>query len=336
MKSWPSLQDWNPDGTPSAVTIGMFDGVHRGHQALLSLLNHEARKRDLRTVALTFDRHPRELITGRPVHGYLTPLPEKLQLLSECGLAHCIVLSTSEDILNMDAADFVTNVLVEKLSARLVVIGYDFRFGHGRHGDFALLGRMARQSGYTVLKSEAVIASGSPIKSTRIHQCLDSGDMGAVAELMGRRYSMSGEVIAGDRIGRQLGFPTANVMYPHDKKLPAPGVYAGVACLAEMRWPAAINLGRRPTVSSASGLLLEAHLPGFSGDLYGQRLTLEFVERLRNEQSFPNVGALREQIQRDTAAVLARAERWERQLVDGWPGPGDPLHITPAAAGEGG
>jgi len=285
----------------------MFDGVHRGHQYLLGVLKERAEKLGLRCVVVTFDRHPRAAVAGSLPGSLLTPLPEKRALLESLEMDVCALIEVESGILSMDSRQFVQQYLVEKLAARVLVVGYDFRFGKGRSGDCSLLRSMGEDHGFHVVEAEPVLVDGCPVKSTRIRKLLLEGDTRSGAELLGRDYTVTGRVASGDRIGRTIGFPTANVAYPQDKLLPAAGVYCGICAVGGVEWPAAINFGRRPTVSAADAPpLLEAHLPGFSGDIYDETICLAFGPRLRGEVRFNGLDALREQIQRD----VEMTERW--------------------------
>ncbi|MCA1595400.1 MAG: riboflavin biosynthesis protein RibF, partial [Chloroflexi bacterium] len=276
------------------------------------------------TVALTFDRHPRLALAGSPEAGCITDLAEKLDLLEKLGVDLCALIPVASGLLELEAADFVEKFLVRRLGCRLIVTGYDFRFGRNRAGDIGLLRSLGERHGYTVVEAPVALVDGEPVKSTRIRAALLEGDMVAAARMMGRRYQVNGRVVAGQRLGRTLGFPTANLDPSPEKLLPQPGVYAGCCWLKGQSWPAAINFGVRPTIGGETRAL-EAHLLGFTGDLYGEVVKLEFAVRLRNEERFAGVEALRKQIGRDIEAV----QRWsEREMVDGWSGPDDPSHVT--------
>ena len=350
----PSLGDWKADGIASAVTIGMFDGLHLGHQSLLRTLTDRACEEGLRTVVLTFDSNPRLAMAGRRGEKHITGLEEKRALLESKGIDLCAIIPVAGSILTLDAREFVEQFLVGRLAARLVVVGYDFQFGRNRTGDFHLLEEMGKERGYRAVQSKPVVVGGRPIKSTRIRESIRKGEIQEAGELLGRPYAIGGPVVHGDQIGRQLGFPTVNVSYAATKLLPAPGVYGGFCVVDGRRWLAAINLGIRPTVGSRNAgagdhppetedrlgrwhsrperpaPLLEAHLIGFTGDLYGRHASLEFMERIRGEERFSGLEALKQQILRDVQRVSARTSSWNLNLVDGWSWPDDPSHVAPA------
>jgi riboflavin kinase/FMN adenylyltransferase len=294
-----------PEG--SAVTIGAYDGVHLGHRAVIAEVRRRADERGLATAVVTFDRHPAAVVRPESAPRLLTDLDQKLELLAETGIDYCLVVTFDEARSRETAAEFVREVLVGCLEARTVVVGDDFHFGHGREGNVALLRTMGADLGFDVEGLDLVDADGKPaadadrVSSTRIRHALVAGDLAASNAMLGRPYELRGIVARGDERGRDLGFPTANVSVPGDILLPADGIYAG--------WferpdgsvhQAAISLGRRPTFyAEAHASLLEAHLLDFSGDLYGERVKVRFVARLRGEERFESVAALVEQIGRD-------------------------------------
>ncbi len=300
-----ALGDCPAAGT--AVTIGAFDGVHLGHQALLRLVRAEASSRGLRTALVTFDRHPAQVVRPESAPKLLTTLDQRLELLAATGLVdHTLVLTFDDSRRQEPAEEFVREVLVDCLGAQLVVVGADFHFGNQRRGNVALLETMGAECGFEVVGLPLVEAESGPIySSTAIRRLLMEGDVAAAAVLLGRAHEVRGVVIEGDRRGRELGFPTANVAVPDEICLPAAGIYAGTFRGADgVDRPAAISLGRRPTFYAGGGhLLLEANLLDFDGDLYGQPAAVRFVARIRDEERFESVAALIDAIQADVAAV---------------------------------
>ncbi len=262
-----------PDG--SVVTIGAFDGVHLGHQALLRLVRERASARGLPTALVTFDRHPAQVVRPETAPKLLTGLAQKLELLEATGLVdHAVVLTFDDTRRRESAEDFVTEVLEGCLRARLVVVGADFHFGNGRRGNVALLERMGRDLGFDVVGIDLVSAGEDGptaviYSSTRVRQRLAAGDVRGAAEILGRVHEVRGTVVEGDRRGRELGFPTANVAVPEEICLPAAGIYAGTFKGTDgVERPAAVSLGHRPTFyTDQAYLLLEAYLLDFSGDL---------------------------------------------------------------------
>ena len=291
----------------SAVTIGAYDGVHLGHRALLGELRARAADNGLATVVVTFDRHPAAVVRPESAPQLLCDLDQKLELLASAGVDRTVVVRFDEERANESAEEFVTRELVEGLDARLVVVGEDFHFGHGRKGNVALLTEMGSVAGFAVdgvgLSSEA---GGDPgaraVSSTRIRTLVAEGDVEGAAVLLGRPHQVRGPVVTGDRRGgAELGFPTANLDIPADICLPAPGIYAGWYERPDgSRFRAAVSVGRRPTFYGPDGeLLVEAFLLDFTGDLYGEPARLSFVHRLRDELAFDSVDALVEQMSRD-------------------------------------
>lgn len=311
-----ALGDCPAAGT--AATIGAFDGVHLGHQALLRLVRDEASARGLRTALVTFDRHPAQVVRPESAPKLLTNLDQRLELLAATGLVdHTLVLTFDDSRRQEPAEEFVREVLVDCLGAQLVVVGADFHFGNQRKGNVALLETMGAECGFEVVGIPLVEAESGPgvrgvpevtvYSSTVIRRLLTEGDVEAAAALLGRPHEVRGPVIEGDRRGgAMLGFPTANVDVPGEICLPADGIYAGTFRGADgLDRPAAINLGRRPTFYAAGHRLLEAHLLDFDGDLYGQQAAVRFVARIRDELRFESVDALIEAMHRDVDAVRA-------------------------------
>jgi riboflavin kinase/FMN adenylyltransferase len=303
----------------SAVTIGAYDGVHLGHRALLAELQTRATGDDLATVVVTFDRHPATVVRPESAPKLLCDLEQKLELLEEVGVDRTVVITFDEERANETAEEFVSEVLVSRLGARLVVVGEDFHFGHGRKGNVDLLRRMGEDAAFEVdgISLRADVARGDavvePISSTRVRTLLADGRVEEAADLLGRAHQVRGPVVGGDRRGgSELGFPTANVDVPEEICLPANGIYAGwyERPADGTRWEAAISVGRRPTFYGSEGaVLVEAYLLDFSGDLYGEEARVSFVARLRDEIAFDTTEALIEQMNRDVATTRARLTR---------------------------
>ena len=296
----------------AVVTIGAYDGVHRGHQAVLRLVHELAAARDLDAVVLTFATHPAYVVRPDSAPKLLTTLDQKLELLAATGhVDRTCVLTFDETRAAESAEAFVRELLVERLGARVVVVGADFHFGNARQGNVALLDELGTELGFEAIGLSLIAADHAPISSTRIRALLAEGDVRSAAELLGRPHELRGVVVQGDQRGRTLGFPTANVALPTEMALPADGIYAGIFRGADgVERMTAINLGRRPTFyESAEHSLLEAHVLDFDGDLYGQEVSVRFVERLRGEAKFDSVDALVTQMEADCAqarVVLAQ------------------------------
>jgi riboflavin kinase/FMN adenylyltransferase len=304
-----------PPKDGSAVTIGAYDGVHLGHRALLAELAARGRQDGLTVVVVTFDRHPATVVRPESAPSQLCDLDQKLELLEAAGVDRTVVVPFTAERANETAEDFVSTVLVEGLATRLVVVGEDFHFGHGRKGNVALLTELGAEAGFAVegvtLSTDGGVAGAEagPISSTRIRSLVANGQVEAAATLLGRPHQVRGPVVHGDhRGGAELGFPTANVDVPSGICLPAAGIYAGWYERPDgSRWEAAISVGRRPTFYGADGaLLVEAFLLDFSGDLYGEEARVSFVAHLRDEQAFESVDDLIAQMGRDVASTRQR------------------------------
>ena len=294
-----------PGGT--AVTIGAYDGVHLGHRAVIGEVRRRADEAGLRSAVVTFDRHPASVVRPESAPRLLTDLDQKLELLAATGIDYCLVVTFDEARSREPADDFVREVLVGCLAARLVVVGDDFHFGHKRSGNVDLLRVMGADLGFEVDGLALVDAEGHPapaearVSSTRIRHALVEGDLALANAMLGRLHEVRGVVAHGDHRGRELGFPTANVSVPGDILLPADGIYAGwLERAGGDVLPAAISLGRRPTFYvEAHASLLEAHVLDFDGELYGEHVKVRFDSWLRGEVRFGSVEALIEQMARD-------------------------------------
>jgi len=285
---------------PPAVTVGNFDGVHRGHQALVSAAVARAGALRGPAVVLTFDPHPARVL--RPAHApaALTTLAQKEELLAGLGVDRLAVLPFDAELARLSPEEFARAVLRDTLGARDVVVGESFRFGHRREGDARTLVELGAKLGFDVHAIPAVLAGGRPVSSSRARSELAHGHAAAAAALLGRAYFVDAAVVRGVGRGRTIGVPTANLA-SENEILPAPGVYAGYCRVpGGESWPAVVNRGRRPTFGGGD-LFLEAHLLGFDGDLYGAPVRLSFHERLRDEERFPSKEALVARIREDIA-----------------------------------
>lgn len=296
-----------PDGG-TVVTIGAYDGVHLGHRALVAEVRRRAERLGCASAVVTFDRHPATVVRPESAPLLLTDLDQKLELLASTGLDYALVVQFDAERARESAEDFVRRTLVGCLGARSVVVGDDFHFGHRRRGNVDLLTSMGADLGFDVLGLRLVADGEEAYSSTRIRRALAAGDVAAAATMLGRPHEVRGRVVRGDgRGGPELGYPTANVEVPPGILLPADGVYAGwyERPSGEVH-EAAISLGRRPQFyETADASLLEAHLPGFDGDLYGEAARVRFVARLRGQERYETVDALIEQMGRDVDATRA-------------------------------
>jgi riboflavin kinase/FMN adenylyltransferase len=291
----------------SVVTIGAYDGVHLGHRSVISEVRHLAQSRGALSAMVTFDRHPAEVVRPESAPCRLTSLEQKIELLAQTGLDLLFVVTFDEARSRETAQEFVSEVLVDGLAARAVVVGHDFHFGKDRGGNVEMLQHEGAVHGFDVLGMRLVAAGDAAVSSTRIRELLHDGEVAHAAGLLGRPHEVRGVVMHGDARGRDLGFPTANVAVPDGVCLPADGIYAALYTTPEgtIR-PAAVSLGRRPTFYvDAHASLLEAYLLDFDGDLYDQPAAVAFVERLRGEQRFDNVDDLIKQMHADVADTRA-------------------------------
>jgi riboflavin kinase/FMN adenylyltransferase len=292
------------DGDGSVVTIGAYDGVHLGHQAVIAEVRRLAAERGLRSVVVTFDRHPAEVVRPESAPKLLTALDQKLELLGATNVDTTVLVHFDEVRSQESAEEFVRRVIVDQLATKLVVVGEDFHFGHHRQGNVSLLREAGERFGFDVLGLPLILRADGvdePVSSTAVRRALAGGDVDIATTLLGRPFEARGIVVRGDQRGRLIGFPTANVEVPSQMCLPADGVYAGFYERPDgVVHPCAINLGRRPTFyEHADHSLLEAHLLDFDGDIYGERAQVRFVGFLRSERKFDGVEALVAQLNHD-------------------------------------
>lgn len=288
---------------PSMVTIGVFDGVHRGHQYLIRRLVETARSRDQLAVAITFYPHPDVVLRGITGRYYLTTPDERAHILTDLGIDAVITLPFNDDLRHIRAATFVDQMNTY-LRLETLWVGSDFALGYQREGNVAFLRQQGEEKQFGVEVIDLLLSEGGAISSTAIRDTLSAGDVEQARDLLGRAYAVSGEVIHGEARGRKIGFPTANIAVPESLVIPANGVYAGWGILGDERFMAVTNIGMRPTFDGQS-VTVEAHLLDFDRDIYGQNLTFTFETRLRSEMKFSGIDALIAQIADDSAAGRA-------------------------------
>ncbi len=298
----------------TVVTIGAYDGVHLGHQAVIAEVRAKAKAQGCASAVVTFDRHPASIVRPESAPQLITDLEQKLELLEATGIDAVVVLHFDHAMSELSASQWANDVLVRCLSAQTVVVGEDFHFGHDRSGNVAFLTKLGQTEGFDVEglplieRSDGVTES---ISSTAIRRALAGGQVEVAARLLGRPFEGRGIVVAGDQRGRLLGFPTANVEIPNQVCLPADGVYAGFYERPDGSvHKCAINLGRRPTFyAHTDHSLLEAHLLDFQGDLYGEPAKVRFVAFLRSERKFDGIDSLRQQLAHDIEATRKALDR---------------------------
>ena len=300
-----SLEDLPPPRGPVALTVGTFDGVHPGHQALLARTIGLAREQGALAAAMTFRNHPRSVVSPANCPLLLTEWEEKKRLILKTGIELLVGLWFDEELRRWPAEDFVRETVVRRIGARTVVSGPNFHFGLGGLGNPALLARMAKEEGFRFICQEPVLVNGMAVSSTRIRETLAAGDVALAAKLLGRHYRLTGRVVPGDGLGRTIGFPTANMQPDAPMLIPKNGVYAvRVRLSSGAEYPGMMNIGVRPTVDGREHRR-EVHLLGFDGELEGNTLEVFFIGRLRDEVRFSGLPALREQLARDREAALA-------------------------------
>lgn len=294
---------------PVALTIGNFDGVHKGHQQMLSRLVRAARTRDLSASVLTFEPHPRELFTPAAAPTRLTSLRDKLKLLAAQGIDHVHVQHFSRAFAALSPDAFVERLLVEGLHARWVLVGEDFRYGAVRAGNCQTLQQAAARHGFELETMPTVTVDGERVSSSSVRAALARGDLELAERLLGRRYSISGRVVHGLKLGRELGYATANVQMKHNRP-PLAGIFAvRVYGIGEGACDGVASLGLRPTVASDGRATLEVHLFDFQRDIYGEHLRVEFLAKIRDEEKYPDLQTLKAQIARDCAAARGILEK---------------------------
>ena len=280
------------------ATIGNFDGVHLGHQAVLRQTCEKARQMGLPSTVITFEPQPQEFFRPEQAPPRLTRLREKLLALRPHAIDRMLCLNFNEHLANLSAEEFIQSILIDGLGVRYLVVGDDFRFGKGRHGDFDMLVRAGQHDGFEVANTHSFTLSSDRVSSTLIREALGQGDLVRVQQLLGRPYSMCGRVAHGDKRGRTIGFPTANI-YLHRKNTPILGVYAvRMNDVEDYPVNGVANIGTRPTVCGTR-TLLEVHLFDFNKDIYGAHIEVEFVKKIRDEKRFESFDALKQQIHED-------------------------------------
>jgi len=303
----------DPPATPPALrgavyAVGNFDGVHRGHQAVLGLAASLAQRAGTASAVLTFEPHPADYFAGKPVVFRLTPFEEKAEALRDCGIDGVVSLSFGADLAGLSAQAFVEEVLVARLGVSAVVVGADFHFGKGRSGSPDFLRRAGEALGFRVIFADKVEEQGEAVSSSLIRRALERGDLATAEHMLGRRYRVGGEVIGGQQLGRTLGVPTANIALSPTNRL-AFGVYAVRVRLGERIFGGVASFGVRPTVDNGPPLL-ETYILDFAEDIYGRRIEVEFSAWLRPELKFDGLPALKAAMAKDIADAR---EVWERR-----------------------
>lgn len=292
----------------SALTIGSFDGLHLGHQALVGAMTAQARELNLPAVVLTFFPHPSVVLRGRRPAFYITQPDEKARLLFGLGVDHVITQRFDDELSRVPAAEFLDR-LIRQLGLKELWVGEDFALGFEREGNRAFLKRASGERGFGFHVLSPVSVGGEVVSSTRVREALRTGDVARVAVYLGRPFAVVGRVVRGAKRGQGLGFPTANLQLPEEQAYPGRGVYASYATVEGARLPSVTNVGLRPTFGDdLPAPIVETHLLDARRDLYDQTIRLEFIDRLREERRFPSVDALRAQIAQDVEAARRRLD----------------------------
>ena len=295
-----SYHNLRPEHRGCVLTIGNFDGVHLGHQAVIAQLVQAAQDTDLPCVLMTFEPQPREFFTPHSAPARLTRFREKLEILKKLSVDRILCLRFDQALANLTADNFIERLLVQHLAVQSIIIGDDFHFGHGGKGNFALLKQAGRQYGFQVSKHDTYFIDGERASSSRIRAALAVGDFATATMLLGRSYCMSGRVVYGDQLGRTIGFPTANIMLGR-RCSPLTGAYAvRIHGIHPQPLPGMANIGIRPTVGGIENRL-EVHIFDFKDNIYGHHVKVEFLAKIRPEQRFASIEALKQQLQSDAA-----------------------------------
>lgn len=286
------------------ATIGKFDGVHLGHQLILDQLKQKAEQFDQPSLVILVEPHPEEFFAADvdKCPARLTILQEKLELLESFGIDFVFQLKFDRQLSELSAEDYIADILVEGLGVKSFIVGNDFRFGHQRKGNFALLSEAGQRFGFEVVETAAYERNGHRISSTFIREQLAKADFTLVEQLLGRPYSIKGEVVKGKQLGTDIGFPTCNIN-PQRLRIPLHGVYACEVRLGDQYRPSAVNIGYRPTVTESGEALLEAHILDFNEDLYGKTIEVIFRQKIREETKFSGLEELKQQISADVEQV---------------------------------
>jgi len=280
------------------ATIGTFDGIHLGHQAIMSQVRRKAAEYGLPSMAMIFEPHPTEYFSQEQAPARLMRMHEKLEAIYAEGIDSIFCLQFNRRLRQLSAGDFVQRVLIDGIGVRCLVVGDDFHFGRDREGGSPMLKAAGQAQGFEVIDTATLVRDGRRISSTWVRECLEAGDLAGAQALLGKPFRISGKVMHGQRLGRTLGVPTANV-FLHRYRVPLSGVFVVEVLLDGRRLPAVANVGVRPTVGDLVKPILEVHLLDWDGELYGRRITVEFIDRLRSERQFSGVDELLQQINCD-------------------------------------
>jgi riboflavin kinase / FMN adenylyltransferase len=307
MKIIRAASELKSSGRKVCLAIGFFDGVHLGHQQIIRQTLTDARQHNAFALVVTFDRHPASVVAPQRVPPLIYSLPQKLRVITSLGADNLLLIHFDKPFSEQSGEDFIRNLARDLGQMQSLCVGSNFTFGHKRGGNVARLKTLGEELRFTVHSMAAVSLDGKIVSSTRIRETIRTGDLDAASQMLGRAYSLAGQIVRGDRLGHELGFPTAN-LDAAGLLLPPGGVYVVSAEVGGRQHRAVVNIGSRPSVKNPTPQTrVEAHLLNFDGDLYGQEMEITFQEKLREEQKFPSLDALKEQIALDIAEAAKRS-----------------------------
>jgi len=306
LKIYQNIQDFEAVSYP-IVTIGTFDGVHLGHQTIFAKMKEEAAKTGGETIVITFFPHPRLVLYQDSVNlKFINTREKKIERLGKVGIDHLVIIPFTKEFARNSSEQFVTDYVVKYIHPAKIIIGYDHHFGRNREGNIQLLESLKEKSGYQVEQVPPYYVDGTPVSSTRIRDLLHDGDVKEANRMLGYEYAITGKVVRGQRIGHKLGYPTANLEIPNEYKLiAANGVYACRVLLKNKILKGMGNIGVRPTIDHGD-LTIEVNIFDFDEDIYDEKISIQFVDRLRDEKKFENLEALKTQLAKDKASSIAR------------------------------
>ncbi len=290
--------------TDTVVTVGTFDGLHRGHKTILDRLKNKAKQLNYKSVVFTFWPHPRFVLGKIDGLELLSTIDEKAKILDDYGIDYLVIVEFTKQFAEQTSYEFVKNLLVAKLNVKHLVLGYDHHFGKNREGRFEKLAECANEFGFTIEQVSALSSGNDNISSTKIRNALKKGDIVKANKYLGYNYSITGTVIKGEALGRKIGFPTANIKWESYKLIPANGVYAVKVYYNKIEYNAMVNVGRKPTVSNNEKTGIEVNIFEFDENIYDKKITIFFIEKIRNEQKFESVDKLKLQLKLDKKMVL--------------------------------
>ena len=290
--------------TDTVVTVGTFDGLHLGHKTILDALKNKAKQLNYKSVVFTFWPHPRFVLGKIDGLELLSTIDEKAKILEKYGIDYLVSVKFTKEFASQTSYEFVKNILVGKLNVKHLVLGYDHHFGKNREGRFDKLADCANEFGFTIEQVSALTSGEENISSTKIRNALKQGDIAKANKYLGYNYSITGKVVSGEAIGRKIGFPTANIKWESYKLIPANGVYAVKVHYKNVTYNAMVNVGRKPTVSNNEKTGIEVNIFDFNNNIYDKKITIEFIERIRDEQKFENIDKLKAQLKLDKKRAL--------------------------------